>query len=335
MVNTILPIHTDPIIKGRHHYACMLSIITSYPCHQPWLYNNFIQLQLGTGDSNNALRFYNSETPMYYSAKLFMESLKYDTLFALKPSNYSDFIVESISKEKYIYLFIDKYYIPNTPFHKTQNRTMDLLIYGYDHPNRMFKVMSYNEKNAYDSIDVPYEAIEEGLKQTPHDGWCDNFYLLKYKNDENQLMPNYIREMIIDYIHSNNTSERLGIHGKDEDIRLSSYTNEYTFGVNAVKLATENLIKEPYFNDCVTVLTTIRDHKKMMLKRIEYMVENCYLDNDYQYSEILKLTEIARNYSIRYRLSRKKELFGKIHDILDEVLQKELRILIKVVTDLS
>ncbi len=147
-----LPVNTAPIIKGRMHYAFMLSIITTFENYEPWLYNHFINLQCNKEDVldniDNELRFVKCDAPHYYKAIIDYEMIKIPTLRQMDIDMHA-FILNALKNGKYVYMNVDKFFIPETFSYQHFSHVHEVLIFGADIYNDYYTILLYDHTLQY------------------------------------------------------------------------------------------------------------------------------------------------------------------------------------------
>lgn len=116
--------NADMTLYTHHSLPLLIPFIS--PKTEGWYMNNFINI------------FYRYEYPSFYdytdykcfySGIMDIDTFTYSTALCF---NTIDFFTECISSNKYIYAWVDQFYISATPFYEKKHDIHPILIYGYD-----------------------------------------------------------------------------------------------------------------------------------------------------------------------------------------------------------
>lgn len=259
---------------------------------------------------------------------------KYMIPKSLVSSNYgkfSDFIECAIDGNYYLSTYLDQYFRDNmegrTGFHHPN------YIYGYSKKNKEVYLMDNFEKGKFGKKIVSYEQINHAYSLVPGDLWVVSVFLYQLYPYRHQFVPAYVKEQIMDYLqpgkgicYFNRTVCVEDIHDDE------NYYNAVYFGIHCYTLLQNYLdgILEgngQYRDGDWRSFSMLCDHKKMMLQRYEYMLENAYIHEDVcLYEKLNKLNEdcvVLLNIFLKYALTGKKDYLVQCANRLRDIKEKD------------
>lgn len=342
----MLPVSYPPITSYTWH-SIQLSIVSSYPICEPWIYSNFIHL--GTNDDFKGDRtnfdfvkfdyFYYDLNPWLRKTT---EKISYESLTrTLSKSNQtlSEYIKEMLDRDCYVSIYLNDYYLPNTTFYQNEHVIHEVLIYGYDDEKELFYTGGIFDTRKYRFSTNRYSEIEEAfLKVDPFDvEKGKDLSLYGYKINHKEHYPfnlSNVIETIDDYINARDVTNKFAA--------LRSTTTNNVCGIKvyeALKQYLQNLSdeKEGYYPDR-RPFQILDDHKKLMVQRLNYMKEKELLENHSlidQAKALSKQVEIIRNFFLRYIIFKDKEAIDKLLPLIDEAADTELSLLVSLKSDLT
>lgn len=274
----ILPMQ-KPIILGHLYNAFPLSVASFHPSFYYWIYTNFTNLKVFEHDFSLDIVFDTGniiDHPGTYPL-LNVEKIK-NTDFVF--SDLLHTLKHYIDTRKYIYLFMDEFYINNRLSYQKRHFVHETFIYGYDDFNEEFEVCGFNDKMIYCTHRVPYASIYEGLLNNRYtDGWAGFTYILELNNKQ-------VFDLNIDKIY----------HSFEHNVNLSQ--DQYsTFGLEPNVAA--------YGNSIYSFLEDVFLHKKHKMEQSS-VVRNMYVIQEY--------------HSLQQRRIEFLQNHGYIHHLPEELL---------------
>ncbi|MEK5034032.1 hypothetical protein MKY96_21450 [Paenibacillus sp. FSL R7-0302] len=322
MTKKVLPMKYPPITSWTWH-ANLLSILSNYEETLPWIYNNYIQLWSDT--HGLFFDFWPKSNIIFDCPWLYNQTLKRETIAGMS-TNLSQFFVDAIDLDNYIYGIFDESCIAGSLVHQKKISPHELFIFGYNLEEQMFDVAdftftgkySYTKasfeqvEQAYLNIDAPKDYLEEGR---------GGLHLLSFFNKASyHFDTSLVAETLNDYLLSKNTSERF---------RMMDNPRDFVFGMKVyedIKHYLDLLLQNKDKYD-IKPLHVLWDHKVMMLKRIQYMKSRKLMNNAdiiyNNYKQIVQNMLMFRNMLLKAQLTRNSELIKKIIIGLDDIVSKE------------
>lgn len=307
-----------PMIYGYTILGTIFSIIEDKDL--PWIYSNFIQIMYH--DDWQMFIFEEQIDLLPKCPFLKIEYLTFD-----KNSNKNESFVETliniINNNYYIYLFLDwKYIIPNIAKNNFAHST---LISGYDIKRRIFYLSDNYENGKFITLEIDMNTVEEAF----YSAWLSS---VGNKNDNNTFVEFSYLKTIIAFKYDKNLITRFDLISFIE--QLNCFINSdsiYLFGEKNSKYhgyLSYNLIINDLLNENKLCLGTknfhlLYEHKYLMLRRIEYMVQNNVISSSNNYIETAKdiCNEflIIRNLFIKSQFANNPKKLNIILNICDRI----------------
>ncbi len=214
--------------------------------------------------------------------------------------------------------YTDEFYIPDRiSYIRKIHFRHEIMIYGYDSDKSLFNVIGYNEKLKYTSSCVSFSEFESSFLNSIDK--TNDIILMKAK-DSKSYNPSY--EFDVENVFSKNTSANFRSIGKP---------NKGICGISVY----DQLIR--YYQDILqndsNVICDIKhfhllyEHKKVMVSRLEYLMENNYIDtkndliNEFRNLEYEALNK--RNIIMKYNATRSKAQINTVIDSLHKMCNSE------------
>ncbi|WP_270564244.1 hypothetical protein [Clostridium beijerinckii] len=333
----LLPVKYPPITSYPHH-ANILSFLSCNEENLSWFYNYYFQLSI---NKNNDIRL---DFNIGYSIIPFIKNCPIVTFHGLsrelikrKWDTLTNFLIDSIDLGYYIYLVVDKFFIPAYEDQYMKYHSYhDIMIFGYNVEDQNFNIADFFKGSKYYYSVSAFSKIEEGYQSSEEFDWLHGVILLK---EDKSYQPNFsiniLKDFINDYLASYNSNART--------ILINTWLNnkDFAFGLQVYDVL-ENHLKELSNNiDSFDIRPyhVLWDHKKMILLLIKFLFKKGYLKNaDYFYSEFALLEKkilILRNILLEYKITTKKYLINKVILILKETSVKEQHLLQELIVDIK
>jgi hypothetical protein len=306
MTAVLLPIQHPPI-TGFVHHAYPLSIILNNPASLPWLYSNYIQLHYDPTYKDSALAFnffhyhypHNGPTVcpflhhIWFSKRMIVEYGRLDT-----------FLKDSIDRGFHVYLFCDEYYIPNRFSHAHgTHQAHDILISGYDEKSREYALQGYDENGTYRLSKATFEQMEMAFRPSEHmsKGYHDNVQLFGMNDPDWHFRLEPVIELLKDYVLSRDTSLRYGLRRDRRPdlfgLRVYELFRAYADDVHACRQGLD-----------IRAFHLLWEHKKLMLARIRWLMDNGWLPHDPRliadYGQVERLAFGVRGHAVKTAASQ-------------------------------
>lgn len=319
----ILP-KTDTFITTYPKDSNALSILLQHEETFDWLLNSFIQL---TSYDNTYLDYYD----FYYRNCPILDIQRINKSFILGAyDNLTDFLIEAIEKDYYIYLPVNTKYI--SEYQSKSDWTHDLFVYGYNKNEKIFYISDNFEYGKYSNSTCTFEEFDRAIRHLPEeDYWFEGFRncveLLSFNNEERaKLEPYRIKMSIEDYLDSKPTSSwyvNNAMWNEEE-------TRKRTFGItcyntifNHVDIAKN---QGSFVQGSRQAFHLMWEHKKTMIMRIKYLYEHKLLKGDETISRYMKLkkdADIAISLFLKYKISPMDEYLNRICLLYENIKNTE------------
>ena len=315
----------QPPINCYLHHAYPLTVAMSHKDFNAWILSNYIQLEYYA--NINILNFLIYPISGFCNLCPLLDYVGLDLEFIYKSNiNIIDFIKNSISLGYYVMTYTDEFYIPDRiSYERKIHFRHEIMIYGYDSEKSIFNVMGFNKNRKYCPSCVSFSQFETSFLHSIDK--TNDFILFKAK-DNKSYNPSYefdvenVKNLLSDYLLSKNTSANFRSIGKP---------NNSICGISVY----EQLIK--YYQDILqndsNVTCDIKhfhllyEHKKVMVSRLEYLMENNYIDtkngliNEFRNLENEALNK--RNIIMKYNATKNKVLINTVIDSLHKIRDSE------------
>ena len=332
------------------HHSLPLLIPFISPKTEGWYMNNFINI------------FYRYEYPSFYdytdykcfySGIMDIDTFTYSTALCF---NTIDFFTECISSNKYIYAWVDQYYISATPFYENKHDIHPILIYGYDLKRSVYHCKCFSIERGVYSADVVmseyHQALLKAMESDMHINDDDVFCIFKVRND---LTCEFSLESFVSELNDYATGR--GKHKgayffKGEHIVDSKYHYDLScYGLKVTELLADGLLAKHLRCFDYRVLHMVCENKKNILKRLQY-VSMRYANYDIRFFDLCvdEYAQIAGKYEkIRllamkksvsenhdlYNIIYREETARKLQIMLYELIEQERGVLIKILRELA
>ena len=290
----------------------------------PWIYSNFTQIMYHDGwkmfifeDQKNIL----DKCPFIQTEfNILNENQK-------KEHSFIDTIIHTINEGNYIFLFLDwKYIFPNFTKNSFSHST---LISGYDKNKRTFFLSDNYDNGKFIKLEIDMKTVErafysawnETVKNIKENDDIANCVFLKtiiaFKRNE-KVLTEFDREGFVTQLKSFINSETTYVFG-EKDMML--------YGYSSYNWIIDDLLKGQFELDLKNY-HLLYEHKYLMHKRLEYMVNKHMISSSHNY--IKRATELSndfltiRNLYIKFQLVDKSKKANIILDICEKIkLSKE------------
>lgn len=283
-----LPLGKSPLLCYPN-YADIFSILDAYSSdYQEWIYNYFIQLtvpkdhELGHRLDFSVPRLL--ESLPWLNAERIERKLSMD----ICSGSYVQFLINAISRGKYIFTLLDTYYNHNYSSYQKEHYPHEHLIYGYDDEKRIFLFADNFNMGKYAYGVMTFKEAENansGLIEEGMTDWYDGTYLLSYRKQYDYGMcvfKDYYKhvfnlkvsyKLLNDYLLKRPTefdwtlpnslaSKDSKIYGKCWGMGIYNYMNEY---IDIIERNKRQDIDFRFFY-------VLYEHKKLMKEIVRYIL---------------------------------------------------------------
>lgn len=327
----------DLPIKAYPDYTYPLSIILNYEDGFNWMYSNFIQLYYEEAEIYNPIRFYyvdkngtlwNTRNPLMYYQTLNREML---TFFE---KDIVATLINVIKQDYYAVFYVDEFYIKNRAAYQKEHYHHVVFVYGYESEKELFYTSGYDKNMKYTSTCITFEEIRQGFSNNAISYYDDEntIYLMKYNHKGKRFLFDVetVIEQLEEFLYSRDSSRRY---------HTDFNSKKMLFGMQIYKVLREYLnavCRYQWDWNVIKPISILVDHKKLMIERIQFLMEQGYLPKESkQLEQYISIYEVWLNIETFFMLYIKKQKASLIDRILGQIdtverIEKEaLTVLIK------
>lgn len=273
MEQTILPI-LQPPLHGHLYNAFPLSISPLHKNFSSWFYPNYSALKVINHDQNLDI--------IYDNGNIIERPEENPILHVIKINNKDISTLDLINtlqcyldQSKYIYIFLDEFYVRNRVSYRLEHFLHESLIYGYDDQCEEFLICGFDSSMNYGNQRVPYSCIHEGFVHNNYiGGWAGNTYLIEFNSnveiqfDKQKLVRFFEKSLSL-------TPEKYKLYGLAEDV--------VAYGVS-IALYLENV----FYHEChkmrdpsaIRNFHVLWEYHNCMVNRIKFLRDLGYLNQE-------------------------------------------------------
>ena len=334
----------NPPITTMPHYADALACISCLDHGMNWYYSNYIQIYtdyrwVPYGEiffRDNlfwVLKHYNDFSYAYNPFIASWQSISDITLYVEK-SNIVNTFENLINNEHYIIANVDLHYL-NTLYPPGVIHT--IFIYGYDEES--FKVADFTRGGRYGFNDLNKVLLEES--------YSSEYEMPNYSQHRNHVAAFMLQD--VEYSFDLELVKKQLVDYYNENDSLNSY--EYTRYHE--KIATKFLWGMGCYSNLISYLLKMNsefkaidhrslyalcDHKKAMVDRLEYMIEQNHIEDCSIRQEFENLyQELVRglNMLLKYNISGDEKIIVRLVNLLRNIYDNEKKSVEKLLKELD
>ncbi|WP_240419144.1 hypothetical protein [Paenibacillus periandrae] len=232
---------------------------------------------------------------------------------------------------------VDQFYIPASSAFNKYHRIHELFIYGFDDEIEEFLISDNFQNGKYTRGKCSFSDLNNSyidFKKATDLGQ-ELVYLLSFNSSSifNQNI-NVLKELLSDYLYSINSSQKNNLLNqplkKEWVYGLRCYDHLISY-LNNVKSMGDRLDIRPFY--------VLKNHKSRMIERLLYLSEiqilkdpDIYVSN---YANIEKISTIILNLSLKYSITKDKNILNRIAEHLEQLSGKEADILPRLIRSIS
>ncbi|OAB26498.1 hypothetical protein PMSD_25265 [Paenibacillus macquariensis subsp. defensor] len=277
MKRTILPI-LQPPLHGHLYSAFPLSISPLHKNFFNWFYSNYSALKVLNYDGSLDIVFDTGnildrpeENPILSVTKINNKDIL--TLDFINTLKYY------LNQSKYIYIFLDEYYVKNRFNYQQEHFLKESLIYGYDDQFEEFLICGFNSSMIYGNQRVPYSCLHEGFVHNNYiGGWAGYTYFIEFNSN---VEIQFDKQKLVHFLEKSLSlpSEHYKLHFQEEEV--------VSYGVSI-----PSYLENVFYHECHKMkdISSIRnfhvlwEYHNGMVNRIKFLRDLGYLN---QGSEVL------------------------------------------------
>lgn len=320
----------------------LLSVLKNFPFGWDWVLNTHIQLRCSI--------FYSKKWNIYDSRVTFYPYGMHDltqNIFDMCPMldkyviprkiifekylSPIQFVEEAIQENYYISTYMDQFFrkdIGRIGYHHPN------YIYGFDSEAEEIYIMDNFEQGKFQKKTISYAEFLESYNQITGTNWEAGVFLYQLKQKEFEFTPDFVKEQIADYLYPEKQRCYFNRMVCPKPIIDNEERYDYTnFGIHCYEFIQNFVFKNMNneINSDIRFFCIMEDHKYLMLKRYEYMVEGGFIkENPELYEglkEILAAFKILTNLYLKYIVTNKKEILPRVAERLNELRDKDVSLL--------
>lgn len=322
----ILPVKY-PAITGHPSTAGLFSILGNYENTVNWIFSNYIQIAAGIRNGN----IYGGGSvdaiilPAYHAEKtcpfIIHSLLTRETVDAVS-DDILDFVVKMIDANNYLYLVADQqYFIERIK----KPHPHDMFIYGYDLLDKILYVADFTFTGKYTYEEIKMQDFKRGYEAITAK---DDFHYYErggvglFHFDINatyEFDPEFAKEQFWEFRNSIDYSERFRSADNPFDKR--------GYGLVAYDILIDFLKQNKgEYRGMRKSLAVLRDHKKLMVDRLNYMLQYNYIDDNSlisEYEDMYKQQDKLVLLYIKFEVTKKQKYIESIISGLEILKQQE------------
>ncbi|MEK3735575.1 MULTISPECIES: hypothetical protein [Paenibacillus] len=325
MSKITLPV-SDPLINTSNAYGTLFSIISSDNRIWPWVYSNFIQLRYVT----------DWETYFFDNHELLVDYCPFLNKFILprtiisKWSSFTDFVVDSINGDCYVWCHLDRYFISAYQEFGKEHRFHETLIYGYDLDRQTVCIRDNITGGKFMTAQCTFSELESAFDYlSGEENFITRVTLLSKIDAEFDLNV----EQIVDSLQRYLSSKR------SFDFINHTITSIYGQSVYQHLIYQMEHPKEDDPELDIRAYHLLWEHKKLMVLRLKYLQQiKLLLQSDRWIERCTELEErslLNRNMVLRYNLSMDPKVLDALKHSLLTIQTDETKLLGEIISALG
>lgn len=335
---TKLPVST-PLLSGYSFYGSIFSILaTEGENYHPWLFSRFAQLIATSLEYNDGL-YINIDEPQWFpQTNNFCPFIEMDMLSKKlfnKQNDIINSIIDAINNEYYVYMVVEQYYIPGSFGYQTFSFHHDIMIYGYDNEKQLL-YFADNLKGKYQFSECHFTQFIEAYNDTDpkKDSRLNSkVCLFKKRKATVEFDPLWLVDNLNGYL--------TGVHPEKRSSQWHHTFRGWAKGLDIYKNVKYylSLLKQGKIQFDIRGFFAIYEHKKIMVKRIEYMIGKGYLSNAAnlleEYRQIESISLLHVNSLLKYGVTGELKFIDRIYQDIDMIVEKEKRLIPEILENIQ
>lgn len=326
-----LPLAT-PIITSSPKHTDLLSIILSDEDGYNWLYSHYVNMffEALVKDGIHE-KFSGGFVDMGVHPKNTCCLTRHDEIrYSEIEDDIVGALIRRIDEEQYIIVRLDQYYIPASEKYRKRNKLHTTMIFGYDEVEKIFYIYDFYYEH-FKAATMTYEEMKEAFLNSKQD-----LTLIKRNDRRYKFSLKHVLTLLKDYYYG---TDHTGYHFNMEytiqasPSYLFSVMEESGYEILYGYKSTTKIVQDVCKVFPRQVLThEIYGHKKLMVKRLEYIQKNFNADlaNEISdYKKIEKKALILRNTFLKLHMLHTE--LTPLNEIADEIEAMEGNVLPRLI----
>ncbi len=327
-----------PFITSYAHHAHRLSIILNHPEDAlPWVFNNFIQLEMPKYDeTQNDVKLDFLVDNRRYTCPLIEDYFYPREIIETQWNSFTDFLIDNIEAGFYLATMLNERYVKGTLVYNERDHESFNMFFGYDRAKETIDFAGFlAPEGKYKYISASWEELNRsyGIVGTSGRPFHDMFRDVRAFKPVDQSLYNFefqYSEMVRffeEYLNSTNTHLRYE-YPKDQYCKKIFF-----YGLDVYQGLIDHLFKllerpnaidhRPFY--------CLYDHKSLMLMRTEFLKKHRYLHNsELIYDRYVEIRDDCWNILMLFlkgTISKRVELLQPVVDLLNRTKDKEREVL--------
>ncbi len=307
-----------PIISSYTSYGVLFSIMPETTW--PWIMNHFIQIRYECGWGIFA--FDNHQMFLSYCPCLESYIVPRKILKSYYKKSFKEFIIEVINQDNYLFLYVDRYYLPVFSKFHNKHSIHELLIYGYNLEKNEVYIADNLPNGKFGKAVCSFEEIFKaywGINDESPDFQTQFLVIKQNPKIKCELDMEQIRLSLKNMIESRPTIDLFN-------------PQEHKFGFEALeymKVYTEEFFKKNHQID-IRPFHFMYEHIILMKLRVEYLFKESKCIEIQEINKRLEELEDEythiRNKSIKDNITRRFENIDEISNKLEKIIRDEEKV---------
>jgi len=311
-------------LNGYMEEAYALTVAASQDSSYEWIYSNYIQLVFQDPKifDNQPVKFFklsftngkvwDAECPLLCYDRITRNMLRSMNL------DVNELICRAIDNDFYVKLFLDEFYLPYRTAYNNSHYIHESFFYGYDDEKEILYGLAYVDRHFKEFV-VEMKNIKQAFELGEYCGTQQDRIIMLSCNPERfyEFDKKVVIRSIEEYLNSYSTDIRYG--------EINNLHKEFVFGLRIYEE-----LKKYYANGerkNVIPLHIILEHKELMLKRIQYMIDNQHFFNDdgivSDYREVVNKAARCKLHYLKYLVTKSKSSYDKMQELINDLYDSD------------
>lgn len=299
-----------PLLSGRLHITYPMIAFMQHKDGETFLYNSFLNIEcLKEGNDLNLCYTTLIEKENCYDLHHINIWKEYEDFLIEKKTDLVSAIIDENNNENYVYIAFDDFYLPN----KTHEHNLHInMIYGYDDDERVFLSVGYDSERNYRKLLIPFDvAVEAFTSYRKVEVYRPN-HDVNYSFDKQ-----YFLFQVQDFLASEHnfvTEEEMN------ECYLSK--KDFFYGLKVYDRVEEHLLRYLYGEKMdFRNIHQLYELSLLNMKRMVYLKEKLNFNISGELiemsSEILEISKLMRNYTLKSKIRNDKNMIKKVSEYLN------------------
>ncbi|MFR3657791.1 MAG: hypothetical protein ACLTWK_05860 [Eisenbergiella sp.] len=298
-----------PLLSGRLHITYPMIAFMQHKDGETFLYNSFLNIECWKEGYDLGLCYTTLiEKENCYDLHHINIHKEYEDFLEEKKMDLISAIIDENNKENYVYIAFDDFYLPD----KIQKHNLHInMIYGYDDDKRIFFSVGYDGEGNYRKLLIPFEAAEKAFTSYRKVEVYRPNYDVDYTFDKQ-----YFLLQVQDFLASEHNFVT-----EEEMNECFLNKKDFFYGLKVYDRVAEHLLQHlDGENLDFRNIHQLYELSLLNMKRMVYLKENLNFNIPDEFiemsSEIFKISEIMRNFTLKSQIKNDKSLIKNVLEYL-------------------